>query len=91
MLWLATGEGKMNKWKHDGANPFGVDGIITRALLGSVMGAVVGMKVSGNLDWSWWWVLSPVWIPLVVWALCWLIAIGAWLMEGAADMKRRKR
>jgi hypothetical protein len=22
--------------------------------------------LTGNIDWSWWWVTSPIWIPLVV-------------------------
>ena len=23
------------------------------------------LKLTGNIDWSWWWVTSPLWIPLV--------------------------
>jgi hypothetical protein len=23
----------------------------------------VGLKLTGNIAWSWWWVLSPIWIP----------------------------
>jgi hypothetical protein len=34
----------------------------------------VGLKLTGYIDWSWWWVLSPVWIPLV---LTLLILAGA--------------
>lgn len=26
----------------------------------------VGLKLTGYIQWSWWWVLSPVWIPLVI-------------------------
>ena len=22
----------------------------------------VGLKLTGHIDWSWWWVLSPIWI-----------------------------
>ena len=22
------------------------------------------LKLTGNIDWSWWWVTSPLWIPL---------------------------
>lgn len=22
------------------------------------------LKLTNNIDWSWWWVLSPLWIPL---------------------------
>lgn len=24
------------------------------------------LKLTGNIDWSWWWVLSPLWIPLLL-------------------------
>lgn len=24
------------------------------------------LKLTGNIDWSWWWVTSPIWIPLIV-------------------------
>ena len=26
----------------------------------------VGLKLSDHIDWSWWWVLSPSWIMLIV-------------------------
>jgi hypothetical protein len=26
----------------------------------------VGLKLTGHIDWSWWWVLSPVLIPAVI-------------------------
>ena len=22
------------------------------------------LKLTGNIDWSWWWVTSPLWIPI---------------------------
>ena len=22
------------------------------------------LKMTGNIDWSWWWVTAPLWIPL---------------------------
>ena len=24
----------------------------------------IGLKLGGVITWSWWWVLSPLWIPL---------------------------
>lgn len=31
--------------------------------LGTVLLAIfVTLKLTGNIDWSWWWVLSPIWI-----------------------------
>lgn len=26
----------------------------------------IGLKLSDKIDWSWWWVLSPFWIPTAV-------------------------
>lgn len=26
----------------------------------------VGLKLTGYISWSWWWVLSPIWIPLAI-------------------------
>lgn len=33
----------------------------------------VGLKLTGYIDWSWWWVISPIWIPTVTVVL---VAIG---------------
>ena len=30
----------------------------------------VGLKLCNQIDWSWWWVLSPLWIP---WAIVFVI------------------
>lgn len=34
----------------------------------------IGLKLSGHIDWSWWWVLAPMWAPIA--ALITLIFIG---------------
>lgn len=26
----------------------------------------LGLKISGLIDWSWWWVFAPVWVPVVI-------------------------
>lgn len=26
----------------------------------------IGLKLTDFIDWSWWWVLSPLWIPTAV-------------------------
>lgn len=26
----------------------------------------IGLKLTGYIDWSWWWVLSPLWIAAIV-------------------------
>jgi len=41
----------------------------------------VGLKLTGYIAWSWWWVLSPVWLPAAVLILCLgvLTALGKWV------------
>ncbi len=26
----------------------------------------VGLKLAGVIDWSWWWVLTPIWLPSAI-------------------------
>lgn len=26
----------------------------------------IGLKLTGFIDWSWWWVLAPTWIPFLI-------------------------
>ena len=26
----------------------------------------IGLKLTKYIDWSWWWVLSPIWIPALI-------------------------
>jgi len=33
------------------------------------------MKLTGYIAWSWWWVLSPLWIPAVIGVLILMIMI----------------
>lgn len=37
----------------------------------------IGLKLGGVIDWSWWWVLSPLWIPAAI-VLLVLAGIAAW-------------
>lgn len=30
----------------------------------------IALKLTGHIAWSWWWVLSPIWIPLLVAIVC---------------------
>ena len=34
------------------------------------------LKLTSTIDWSWWWVLSPVWIPLAFWVVVILGIVG---------------
>lgn len=35
----------------------------------------IGLKLGNVITWSWWWVLSPLWIP-------WGIVLGIWAIIG---------
>ena len=37
----------------------------------------IGLKLTGHITWSWWWVLSPLWISVLLALL--LIAVIAFL------------
>jgi len=48
------------------------------------------LKLTGHIDWSWWWVTAPLWAPLVICALffcaCFLLA----LLTGQLSSRSRK-
>lgn len=46
--------------------------------LGGVLLIVfIVLKLCDVIDWSWWWVLSPLWICIAIGLLFWAIAIIA--------------
>lgn len=36
----------------------------------------VGLKLTHVIDWSWWWVLAPFWIPLAIGLLVFAVIIA---------------
>ena len=36
------------------------------SLVGALTIAFVVLKLLGKIDWSWWWVLSPIWISTIL-------------------------
>ena len=49
----------------------------------------VTLKLCNVIDWSWWWILSPIWITAGV-AILALIVIAVWEMSDAKEKARRK-
>lgn len=35
----------------------------------------ITLKLVGTITWSWWWVLSPIWIPIAIVGTIFLIAV----------------
>lgn len=52
----------------------------------------VGLKLTHHIDWSWWWVLSPIWISasLVV-AILVVVVLVAVTTESRKDRRRTRR
>jgi len=55
---------------------------------GALLVLFVGLKLAGIIDWSWWWVLSPVWIPLTACLLILLIGFGLWVAITGIEDRR---
>lgn len=49
-------------------------------LFGAVFIVFLVLKLTGTIDWSWWWVTSPLWIPVAVAmiVIIFLSAIAVW-------------
>lgn len=43
------------------------------SFLGVLTIAFIVLKLCGVISWSWWWVLSPIWIPLAFTVGIWII------------------
>lgn len=41
----------------------------------------VALKLTGYIDWSWWWVTAPFWIPTLVFFI--IVAFVVWMESGA--------
>lgn len=44
----------------------------------------IGLKLGNVIDWSWIWVLSPIWIPYA------MIIIGAFILTCVTKMKKEE-
>lgn len=41
---------------------------------------LIALKLTNNIDWSWWWVLAPIWIPLSIGLIILLAIVVAWIV-----------
>lgn len=49
----------------------------------------IGLKLTGYIDWSWWWVLSPLWIGFALAIFFIVCFIGGWfIIEWRNDRRR---
>ena len=45
----------------------------------------LGLKISGMIDWSWWWVFAPLWVPV-----CLFVVLVGVAFLGAAIIAQSK-
>jgi hypothetical protein len=52
----------------------------------------VGLKLADVIDWSWWWVLSPIWISVGLALLVIAVTLGflAWIETREREARRRQ-
>ena len=48
----------------------------------------VGLKLTDHIDWSWWWVLAPLWMPIAIVIGVLLIVGVIWLLNEVRKSKR---
>lgn len=54
--------------------------------LGALTILFIALKLTHVIDWNWWWVLSPIWIPIVVvLGIIVIVAIVALIVKGVKD------
>lgn len=41
----------------------------------------IALKLCGVIDWSWWWVLAPFWIPVALVVVIIIIVVGIVLVK----------
>ena len=49
-------------------------------ILGMLFVLFVGLKLTHNIDWSWWWVTAPLWGPLALVSVSALIAFVVYMI-----------
>lgn len=61
----------------------------TDITLSLLLVAFVVLKLCKVIDWSWWWVLSPIWIPI---GIVGIIAVSVVIYSAVSEqLKNRKR
>ena len=56
----------------------------------SLLGIVfIVLKLTNNIDWSWWWVLSPFWIPLALFLIIFILIFILKIVAEVINSRRR--
>jgi len=47
----------------------------------------IALKLTGHITWSWWWVLSPIWIPIAIT----VVLFSVWVLVVFIKEKKREK
>lgn len=50
----------------------------------------IGLKLTGYIEWSWWWVLSPMWIGFAFVLLAIVVVLAIAMISDIRDNRRRR-
>ena len=50
----------------------------------------IGLKLTGQIDWSWFWILTPLWLGFA-WAVVWGFVKGFYVSFNAARKSRARK
>lgn len=50
----------------------------------------LGLKLAGFIDWSWWWVFTPIWAPALLVGIITVIAVVATMAKGEKNGKNKR-
>lgn len=60
-------------------------------LLGAVFIVFLVLKLTDQIDWSWWWITAPIWIPVaLVLGLAIVAGLVSGIVKGVKDAKTKK-
>lgn len=62
-----------------------------KGTLGLLQVAFVVLKLTDVIDWSWWWVLAPLWASLVIWLAALLVLVATGYFSTQARLSRASR
>ena len=50
----------------------------------------IALKLLDKIDWSWWWVLAPIWIPLAILIVVLIVVAVVWFINDTRKQRKRK-
>lgn len=75
----------MRRYQSDSNTSSGI-GIPTVVLVVFII-----LKLLKLINWSWWWVLSPLWISVGLWLVVALVVYGTIIISRLSERKRGKK